>query len=173
MRSGQLFVKRQAHVDIATVIVGQQGWGVQVDVGCGGHGGQQVGLFARLERGHGLAEHVVVHLKANFHDVAALLVAQHLACAPNLEVVHRLRVLCEPYGVVKVDATPGVTLITFRANASVDPAAILGMIQRNRHIKLAGNDKLRIEKPLEDPLARAQLVRDTLRQLGQPVAQES
>ena len=90
-----------------------------------------------------------------------------------LILVHRLRVMCEPYGVVKVDATPGVTLITFRANASVDPAAILGMIQRNRHIKLAGNDKLRIEKPLEDPLARAQLVRDTLRQLGQPVAQES
>ena len=84
--------------------------------------------------------------------------------------VHRLRVMCEPYGVVKVDATPHVTLITFKAKAPVDPAAIIGLIQRNRHVKLAGNDKLRIEKPLEDPKDRAQLVRDTLRQLGQPMA---
>ena len=83
--------------------------------------------------------------------------------------VHRLRVLCEPYGVIKVDATPGVTLITFKANAPVDPAAIIGLIQRNKHIKLAGNDKLRIEKALEEPQQRAQLVRDTLRNLGQPV----
>ena len=84
--------------------------------------------------------------------------------------VHRLRVMCEPYGVVKVDATPGVTLITFKASAPIDPSAIIGLIQRNRHVKLAGNDKLRIEKALDDPKDRAQLVRDTLRQLGQPLA---
>ena len=84
--------------------------------------------------------------------------------------VHRLRVMCEPFGVVKVDATPGVTLITFKAAAPVDPSAIIGLIQRNRHVKLAGNDKLRIEKALDDPKDRAQLVRDTLRQLGQPIA---
>jgi transcription-repair coupling factor (superfamily II helicase) len=83
--------------------------------------------------------------------------------------VHRLRVLCEPYGVVKVDATPGVTLITFKANAPIDPAAIIGLIQRNKHIKLAGNDKLRVEKSLEEPHQRAQLVRDVLRNLGQPL----
>ncbi len=82
--------------------------------------------------------------------------------------VHRLRILCEPYGVIKVDATPGVTLITFKANAPVDPANIIQLIQKNKHIKLAGNDKLRIEKPLEEAHQRAQLVRDILRNLGRP-----
>ena len=44
------------------------------------------------------------------------------------------------------------------------------MIQKNKHIKLAGNDKLRIEKELAEPKDRAQMVRDVLRSLGQPVA---
>ena len=43
------------------------------------------------------------------------------------------------------------------------------MVQKNKHIKLAGNDKLRIERELPDVKQRAQLVRDVLRQLGQPV----
>ena len=42
------------------------------------------------------------------------------------------------------------------------------MIQKNRHIKLAGNDKLRIEKALPDPNLRAHMVRDVLRNLGEP-----
>ena len=46
--------------------------------------------------------------------------------------------------------------------------AILHLIQKNRHIKLAGNDKLRIEKELKEPKDRAQMVRDVLRSLGQP-----
>ena len=83
--------------------------------------------------------------------------------------VHRLRVLCAPYGVQKVDATPGVILITFRPNPPVDPMRIIELVQKNRHIKLAGNDKLRIERALPEPKDRAQMVRDVLRSLGQPV----
>ena len=84
--------------------------------------------------------------------------------------VHRLRVLSQPYGVVKVDAAPGVIQISFKPNPPVDPMAIIGLIQKNRHIKLAGNDKLRIERELPDPKMRAQMVRDILRSLGQPQA---
>jgi transcription-repair coupling factor (superfamily II helicase) len=42
------------------------------------------------------------------------------------------------------------------------------LIQKNKHIKLAGNDKLRIERELPEPKDRAQMVRDVLRSLGQP-----
>ena len=45
---------------------------------------------------------------------------------------------------------------------------IIELVQKNRHIKLAGNEKLRIERELPDPRARAQMVRDVLRSLGQP-----
>ena len=41
-------------------------------------------------------------------------------------------------------------------------------MQKNRHIRLAGNEKLRIERELREPKDRAQLVRDVLRSLGQP-----
>ncbi len=88
--------------------------------------------------------------------------------AQTLIDVHRLRVLSQPYGVIKVDAAPGITHITFRPQPPVEPMRIIELIQKNRHIKLAGNEKLRIERELPDPKARAQMVRDILRSLGQP-----
>ncbi|ADU99070.1 transcription-repair coupling factor [Alicycliphilus denitrificans] len=91
--------------------------------------------------------------------------------AQTLIDVHRLRVLSAPYGVVKVDAAPGIINITFKPRPPVDPMAIIGLIQKNKHIKLAGNEKLRIERALPDPAARAQMVRDVLRSLGQPLAE--
>ena len=80
----------------------------------------------------------------------------------------RLRVLSQAYGVQKVDAAPGVIPISFKPNPPIDAMAIIRMIQKNKHIKLAGNDKLRIEKALAEPKDRAQMVRDVLRSLGQP-----
>ena len=83
--------------------------------------------------------------------------------------VHRLRVLCEPYGVTKVDAAPGVITISFVPQPPVDPMAIIRLVQKNRDIKLAGNEKLRIERQLPEPGQRMQMVRDLLRSLGQPM----
>ena len=88
--------------------------------------------------------------------------------AQTLIDVHRLRVISQPYGVVKVDAAPHLITITFRKNAPVDGARVIELIQKNRHIKLAGNEKLRIELQVPQPKARAQMVRDVLRSLGQP-----
>ena len=93
--------------------------------------------------------------------------------AQTLIDVHRLRVLARPYGVVKVDAAPGVIHITFKKDPPIDSMAIIHLIQKNRHIKLAGNEKLRIERELKEPKDRAQMVRDVLRSLGQPRTQEA
>ncbi len=93
--------------------------------------------------------------------------------AQTLIDTHRLRVLARPYGVVKVDAAPGVIHITFKKDAPIDGAAIIGLVQKNKHIKLAGNEKLRIERELKEPRDRAHLVRDVLRSLGQPKAESA
>jgi transcription-repair coupling factor (superfamily II helicase) len=93
--------------------------------------------------------------------------------AQTLIDVHRLRVLARPYGVVKVDAAPTVINISFKPNPPVEPLAIIQLVQKNKHIKLAGNDKLRIEKSLVDAKDRAQMVRDVLRSLGQPKVTEA
>jgi transcription-repair coupling factor (superfamily II helicase) len=88
--------------------------------------------------------------------------------AQTLIDVHRLRVIAKSYGVVKVDAAPGVITINFQKDPPIDSLAIIHLIQKNKHIKLAGNDKLRIERELPSAVARAQMVRDVLKSLGQP-----
>jgi len=84
--------------------------------------------------------------------------------------VHRLRVLAKPYGVTKIDAAPRLMILSFRPNPPIDPMKIIQLVQKNRHIKLAGNDKLRIERDTPEAKDRAQLIRDVLRSLGAPVA---
>ena len=90
--------------------------------------------------------------------------------AQTLFDVHRLRVISQPYGVSKVDASAQLISISFRKDAPIDPSKVIALIQKNRHIKLAGNEKLRIERELPDPKARAHMVRDVLRSLGQPIS---
>ncbi|HEX2010097.1 MAG TPA: transcription-repair coupling factor, partial [Roseateles sp.] len=82
---------------------------------------------------------------------------------------HRLRVLARPYGVQKIDAAPTVMNINFRPNPPIDAMRVIELVQKNRNIKLVGNDKLRIDKALSDPKDRAQAIREVLRLLGQPV----
>ncbi|MEN9891115.1 MAG: hypothetical protein RLY78_1410, partial [Pseudomonadota bacterium] len=83
---------------------------------------------------------------------------------------HRLRVLAKPYGVIKIDANPKLMNIVFRPNPPIEPMRIIELVQKNKAIKLAGNDKLRVDRAIDDPKDRAQFVRDVLRALGQPLA---
>ena len=82
---------------------------------------------------------------------------------------HRLRVLAKTYGVIKIDASSQSIQIHFKPDAPVDGALIIQLVQKNKHIKLAGNDKLRIEKSLPEAKDRVQMVRDVLKALGQPI----
>ncbi|NBV92600.1 MAG: hypothetical protein EBR91_10585, partial [Flavobacteriia bacterium] len=70
--------------------------------------------------------------------------------AQTLIDVHRLRVKARDYGVTKVDATPHVTIISFKPNPPFDAMRIIELVQKNKHIKLAGNDRLRIERELPE-----------------------
>ena len=82
--------------------------------------------------------------------------------------VHRLRVLAKGYGVVKIDSAERATVITFRPDPPVEPIRILDLVQRNRHVKLVGNERLRIEREAKEVKDRVQLVRETLKALGTP-----
>ncbi len=82
--------------------------------------------------------------------------------------VHRLRVLAKTYGVTKIDAGEKVTAITFAPNPPIDALRIIELVQKNRHIKLSGNERLRIEREAPAVRDRVQLVRDVLRSLGTP-----
>jgi transcription-repair coupling factor (superfamily II helicase) len=91
--------------------------------------------------------------------------------AQTLLSVHRLRVASKPLAVQKIDAPPSVVHITFRPDTKLDVQDVISLMQKNNRIKLASNDKLRIETVPQDPRTRAQMVRDVLRQLGRRIAQ--
>jgi len=90
----------------------------------------------------------------------------------NLFDTHRLRVLARPFGVLKIDAGPKLMNIIFRPNPPIEALKIIELVQKNRVIKLAGNDKLRIEREIADVPGRVQFIRDVLRNLG-PVKVEA
>jgi len=81
---------------------------------------------------------------------------------------HRLRVLAQPYGVLRIDAAPGVINILFKPNPPIEAIRVIQLVQKNPAIKLVGNDKLRIDKSLKDPMDRAHCVREVLRLIGPP-----
>jgi transcription-repair coupling factor (superfamily II helicase) len=83
---------------------------------------------------------------------------------------HRLRVLAKPYGVQKIDAGPKLMNLVFRPNPPIDGQRIVELVQRNRAIRLTGNERLRIEREIAEPKERAAYLRDLLRSLGPPRA---
>ncbi len=67
------------------------------------------------------------------------------APAHTLLDCHRLRILAKPLGIIKIDASADAIQIQFVPKPPIDPMKIITMIQSKRHIKMSGQDKLRIE----------------------------
>ena len=53
----------------------------------------------------------------------------------------------------------------FMEQPPIDPIKIITLIQKNRHVKLAGQDKLRITASMPDLAARVTQVKQTIKQL--------
>ena len=86
--SGQLFVKAQAQMHVAAVVVRQKRGRMQIDLGRGVKRAEQIRLDAGFEAAHRFGQHFVVELKAHFQHIATLVFAQHFARAANLQIVH-------------------------------------------------------------------------------------
>ncbi|TCS39109.1 transcription-repair coupling factor [Paucimonas lemoignei] len=78
---------------------------------------------------------------------------------------HRLRVTARPIGIVKIDAHAESAVLQFEPNPPIDAMKIISLIQKNRHIKLHGQDKLRITASMPDLAARVNQVKSTIRAL--------
>jgi len=86
--------------------------------------------------------------------------------AQALIETHRLRVAARPAGIVKIDAHAESATLQFEPNPPVDAMRIIELVQKNRHIKLNGQDKLRITASMPDLAARATQIRNTIRALA-------
>jgi transcription-repair coupling factor (superfamily II helicase) len=78
---------------------------------------------------------------------------------------HRLRISAKMVGIVKIDAHGEAASLQFMVNPPIDSMRIIALIQKNRHIKLAGQDKLKITANMPDLAARVTQLKQTIKQL--------
>lgn len=87
--------------------------------------------------------------------------------AQTLLATHRLRLNAEPLGIIKIDASETQAMIQFSAKPNVEPMRIIELVQKQREVKLAGQDKLKMEiKQGQQISARIDAVRKVLRALS-------
>ncbi|KMQ80108.1 Transcription-repair coupling factor [Candidatus Burkholderia pumila] len=91
--------------------------------------------------------------------------------AHALVETHRLRLAAKPLGISKIDAAETAISLQFVPNPPIDGMKIIEMVQKHKHIKLAGQDKLCIESRSPYLAVRISTVKETLRALGEPVRQ--
>ncbi|MCL4746009.1 MAG: transcription-repair coupling factor [Burkholderiaceae bacterium] len=83
---------------------------------------------------------------------------------------HRLRILSQPIGVSKIDASGEAIAIQFVANPDVDPESIIRLIQSRRDARLAGPDRLRFTIATPDLGTRVARIREILGSLTKVTA---
>ena len=93
--------------------------------------------------------------------------------AHALVETHRLRLAAKPLGISKIDAGENAISLQFVPNPPIDAMRIIEMVQKHKHIKLAGQDKLRIETRSPDLSVRLATVKESLRALGAPARQSA
>ncbi len=86
-RTGDPLVHGEPHIDVRDVVVREQGRQAQLHLGVLTHELFEGRLLAMFERLHRLLQHLHVEGEADRFDLAALIVAQQLACAADLQIV--------------------------------------------------------------------------------------
>ncbi|GGZ06949.1 transcription-repair coupling factor [Pseudoduganella plicata] len=85
--------------------------------------------------------------------------------AKALIETHRLRIAAKTVGIVKIDAHGEAANLQFMPKPPIDPMRIITLIQKNRHIKLNGQDKLKITAAMPDLPARVAQIKTAIKQL--------
>ncbi len=82
--------------------------------------------------------------------------------AQALVETHRLRIVADRLGITKIDAHAESVTFQFRPNPPIDAGAIIALVQKNRNIKLSGQDRLRQSINAPELPARIAAIRSTL-----------
>ncbi len=79
---------------------------------------------------------------------------------------HRLRILSKPLGISRIDATETAIQFQFVPKPPIEPAKVLKLVQSRRNYRLAGQDRLRIERPMPDVRTRVAAIREAFGELS-------
>ena len=111
---------------------------------------------------HARTEDDLIHIHEELIDRYGLLPE----AGENLLAVHRLRIKAEPLGIVKIDASEAQATIQFSSKPNVDAVSIIELVQKNKQVRLAGPDKLKVEIIKGEEIKnRIQAVRNILNSL--------
>ncbi len=86
--------------------------------------------------------------------------------AQTLVDSHRLRLLGKPLDLLKIDASPAAIIVQFGRDTPIHPQRVIQLIQKKKHYRLAGQDRLRIDKPIAGVRERVLEIRQILRELA-------
>jgi transcription-repair coupling factor (superfamily II helicase) len=79
---------------------------------------------------------------------------------------HRLRLLGKPLDLIKIDASTQSISVQFGPDTIINPQRVIQLVQQRRHYKLAGQDKLRVEKSIAAVRDRVVEIKQLLRELS-------
>ena len=85
--------------------------------------------------------------------------------AKALIETHRLRIAAATVGIIKIDAHGEAATLQFMPKPPIDPMRIITLIQKNKQIKLNGQDKLKITANMPDLTARVTQIKTAIKQL--------
>jgi len=120
---------------------------------------ERLTLYKRLANGESIDDITAMHeeLVDRFGELPPQ--------AQSLLDSHRLRLLCKPLGIIKLDASSEQIVVHFETKPPIDPLRIINLIQKDRNFKLAGQDKLSLKRHSPTLADRVNAVKDLLRQL--------
>ena len=78
---------------------------------------------------------------------------------------HHLRILGKPLDLLKIDASAQAIMVQFGRDTPIHPHRVIQLVQLKRQYKMAGQDKLRIEKKFENVRERVSEIKSILREL--------
>ncbi|HVJ59049.1 MAG TPA: transcription-repair coupling factor [Burkholderiaceae bacterium] len=79
---------------------------------------------------------------------------------------HRLRMLAGRFGVKKIDASSEAIVVSFGADAPIDPKKLIALLQKNRTMRMAGPERLRIDVKTSTVEQRLAHLRDAFKALS-------
>ena len=126
---------------------------------------ERLNLYKRLANGENGAD--IDTLQEELIDRFGPLPSQ----AQALIATHRLRLLLQPLLVQKLDASADQITLQFAPefakNPPIEPLRIIQLIQKNRHYKLAGQDKITLLRHCPSLQDKVAAIKDMLRELTQ------
>ena len=88
--------------------------------------------------------------------------------AQALVETHRLRIQAKTVGIIKIDAHTEAAVMQFIPNPPIDAIRIIELIQKNKHIRLNGPEKLKVTAKMPNLDARVAQIKSTIRSLTAP-----